>query len=374
MKLPFVSVPPPPPPTTKRDDDSAAAAAPISQSSSFAASAHSADSKKSTQKAVKREAAPVAKIHPLWPTLFNGWAPAPGVGSIDDDALAAEIPPVAYLHACLDAASYNVAFDGEVDEVADFMFGPATAEAVATFQACHGLPDTGVVDGPTWHALLVARFNAEGMEDNETAADKDDIADAVTAALAAPPPWGSRVDGGGAATHTSGPTTSAPLKCTWPALRRDDGGTDVALLQTLMSCHGYYCDEDESTYWTFGPTTEDALRTFQACAQLPDTGITCAVTWKALLSTLPRTEIVSSDEEQDLRVITTAAVKDLLAKPAFGFDFDALLTAHPKDGFEALVGAVVDASKDLARDGEGGSADGAIWLLGEQRWARRPVN
>jgi hypothetical protein len=36
-------------------------------------------------------------------------------------------------------------------------------------------------------------------------------------------------------------------------------------------------------WWTFGMGTENALGTFQASSGLPDTGLTCLLTWKALL-------------------------------------------------------------------------------------------
>ena len=36
---------------------------------------------------------------------------------------------------------------------ADGIFGPATAEAVRTFQSVFGLPVTGIVDYPTWYKI-----------------------------------------------------------------------------------------------------------------------------------------------------------------------------------------------------------------------------
>ena len=36
-------------------------------------------------------------------------------------------------------------------------------------------------------------------------------------------------------------------------------------------------------YWYFGTTTSNALGTFQASNGIPDTGLTCAATWRALL-------------------------------------------------------------------------------------------
>lgn len=36
---------------------------------------------------------------------------------------------------------------------ADGIYGPATAEAVRTFQGIFGLPQTGIVDYPTWYSI-----------------------------------------------------------------------------------------------------------------------------------------------------------------------------------------------------------------------------
>ncbi|MFQ5562817.1 MAG: chitosanase [Parvularculaceae bacterium] len=49
----------------------------------------------------------------------------------------------------LRAAGYEVAVDGQ--------YGPKTAGAVKVFQLDRGLPDTGVVDGPTYEALTAAQ-------------------------------------------------------------------------------------------------------------------------------------------------------------------------------------------------------------------------
>jgi len=69
----------------------------------------------------------------------------------------------------------------------------------------------------------------------------------------------------------------------WPVLRQEDGGSAVHHLQVLLMECGYNCEEDECRYWFFGPMTENALRTYQACNDLADTGCTDYATWELLL-------------------------------------------------------------------------------------------
>lgn len=64
--------------------------------------------------------------------------------------------PVVSLQAMLRELSfYYKDFPRIID---DGIFGPATQEAVAAFQRKFGLPVTGIVDNPTWDAIVLA-FN-----------------------------------------------------------------------------------------------------------------------------------------------------------------------------------------------------------------------
>eukprot|EP00892_Ulva_mutabilis_P012576 jgi/Ulvmu1/9691/UM055_0029.1 len=45
-------------------------------------------------------------------------------------------------------------FHPEEEDVKWWMFGSSTVRALSTFQACSGLPETGVCDVATWHALM----------------------------------------------------------------------------------------------------------------------------------------------------------------------------------------------------------------------------
>jgi peptidoglycan hydrolase-like protein with peptidoglycan-binding domain len=288
-------------------------------------------------------------VHPLWPklTAFTGDAP---LGVVDD----AGVAPIAFLHSSLLACGYNVADDDEVDAI---LFGPSTAEALATLQACCNLPDTGIVDSATWAALVGETLIAAGD------GNRDDAARHAAATLAAPPPWAALTHGAQPplrpAHHAPAPVAATPPASIWPTLRRDDGGAPVALLHALLACHGYYTDDDETDYWTFGSGTDMALRTFQACCSIVDTGVTCAATWRVLVTTLPELGAVDDD---DVEVKATVA-----AVQAWRGDSDAeALLSQGLPSFHALLQGVVDGSRDLSGDGR---AAGSVWLLGEQRWS-----
>jgi peptidoglycan hydrolase-like protein with peptidoglycan-binding domain len=53
------------------------------------------------------------------------------------------------------------------------MFGASTLSAVTTFQACCGLPETGVCDVETWTALLGPKAQPQDIE-NVFSGDSDD--------------------------------------------------------------------------------------------------------------------------------------------------------------------------------------------------------
>lgn len=238
-------------------------------------------------------------------------------------------------------------YPGE-EELELWLFGDSTQSALLTFQAMNGLPETGVADRDTWIKLLGPELQpviVSPSDEAEQGAEPADIAAPETPRQeSAPPssPWDNLFDssksigssGGSqagsrdtvpeaAASQASGPKSSAPKA--WPVVRLDDGGRAVHQLQCALEGAGYFCGDDEMLWWQFGGNTEASLRTFQACNGLPETGVSDTATWLALLG------------------------KD--AQPA------GLLDLHAKD-------PVYD------DDMEGHNHDGAVWLLGEQRWSR----
>ena len=236
------------------------------------------------------------------------------------------------------------------DEAKDFYFGPGTCAALETFQAIAGLPETGVADMDTWRALLGDALNDLRPPDADVVA----AADAVAAARAAPPPppsppvppppgdsvmvetWSEH-----RVTMEPGPhgvrvtetevdaaaviVTRSPPRAAWPILREGDGGRHVHELQVALNRAGFHCGDDDEQWWQFGDATYSALLTFQACSSLPESGVVDAATWVALL----------------------------------GPD------ATPEDG------AALSAGDGTDDDMLGHQHDGAVYLVGEQRWARK---
>jgi peptidoglycan hydrolase-like protein with peptidoglycan-binding domain len=96
---------------------------------------------------------------------------------------------------------------------------------------------------------------------------------------------------------------------------------------------GFHADSEDTKWWMFGVSTVSAVQTFQACNGLPESGVCCNRTWAALASTEPAAALAGTD-------------------------------AHPHH-------------LDLWRSGDSDDedleavADGHVYLLGEQRWARK---
>eukprot|EP00775_Hariotina_reticulata_P003407 gene3407-3680_t len=103
-----------------------------------------------------------------------------------------------------------------------------------------------------------------------------------------------------------------------------DGGREVHALQVTLGKAGYYCGEDEMRWWQFGSATLDALKTFQACNNLPESGVCDERTWMALLG--PDASPAVLDE--------------------------------------------VRGDESMYEDDMAAPHEGAVWLLGEQRWSK----
>ena len=231
---------------------------------------------------------------------------------------------MATMQSCLNDAGF---WAGEEDE-ADFYFGPSTADALCYFQASAGLPETGVCDAETWGALLGAeRYawgpppGAVGFEEASDAAAAaasaaGDAAASAAASAAAPASlsaaaasakawsetavtalvededasasgredlWGDEKSRNDIERREKSDPSGLKNAKKWPVLRPEDGGWETHKLQVLLDEQGYYSGEEDMEYWFFGVTTTNALGTFQASNGIPDTGLTCADTWRVLL-------------------------------------------------------------------------------------------
>ena len=225
---------------------------------------------------------------------------------------------MATMQSCLNDAGF---WAGEEDE-ADFYFGPSTADALCYFQASAGLPETGVCDAETWGALLGAEryawgpppgavgFEEAGDAAAGDAAAGDDASTAAPASLSAAAAsakawsetavtalvededasasgredlWGDEKSRNDIERREKSDPSGLKNAKKWPVLRPEDGGWETHKLQVLLDEQGYYSGEEDMEYWFFGVTTTNALGTFQASNGIPDTGLTCADTWRVLL-------------------------------------------------------------------------------------------
>jgi len=289
------------------------------------------------------------------------------------------------LHTALADEGY---YPGDED-IDDFYFGDSTQGAVMTFQACSGLTESGVVDKDTWTALLgpslelkesrnldeestqnlqspphsppidaflgnsadaagdetkpyAELFSARLQEDTAIGPDGevlstsnvlnihetgvfrdghvvDDVISLTQNSLKGSHGAERQTTVSVATSHTETQRTA------WPVLLEGDGGQEVHSLHVALSTAGFDPGEEDARWWQFGDSTLNALKTFQACSGLPESGVVDPGTWKALL----------------------------------GAD------AVPAEVDRLRSGASDD--EDLADVQNGGR----VWLMGEQRWENR---
>jgi peptidoglycan hydrolase-like protein with peptidoglycan-binding domain len=303
---------------------------------------------------------------PLEAELFYE-TPPPPLAFGDDDLFW-----VNQLHTGLVAKGY---YPGD-DDIEDFMFTDGTQRAVMTMQACEGLVESGVVDEATWKVLLGPELrplppNRKLTPYDEASDTEEHTTGAAAAAIcgndnvAALPASSSRNSDKGkpfielfSATMTDtfttnegedGKITTRSHKIDintedklinqttgkveeqeevditlekWPVLMEGDGGREVHALHVVLTREGYYPGEDDIRWWTYGDTTVTAVKTFQACQGMPESGVVDMKMWGVLM----------------------------------GGD------AVPSDIYKVKSGESDD--DDLAQNWDGDR----VWLMGEQRW------
>ncbi|GFR47646.1 hypothetical protein Agub_g9389 [Astrephomene gubernaculifera] len=283
--------------------------------------------------------------------------PPPELVQGDDD-----IYWLSRLHAALEQRGF---YPGEED-MENWFFGETTQAAVLAFQASVRLPETGVVDRPTWTALLGEAAAGE-LYDRGAAAEAAAVMAAVVTAVqtaesgdrsgdgastrspppvspppvssdavsaAAPPPPASSSSSSSAAAAAATAATAAGPPAQWPVLMEGDGGREVHALQVALCTRGFHCGEEDMRWWQLGEDSATALRYFQSCNGLPESGVCDERTWRALLGPA--------------------------AQPADLYD---IRLAANSDDEEGLEGGFEEDMEGVSR--------GRVWLLGEQRWERR---
>lgn len=262
------------------------------------------------------------------------------------------------LHVALVDEGY---FPGDED-IEDYFFGSQTQSALLTFQACSGLEETGCTDEATWRALLgddlVHKTSRDLTDDMNPLTDKSEVPDRDSSPAPSFPttsqakPFAELFtaetyevkrngDESETMTHvhdeklfedghvevtdeTVVSSSGTPKRKTWPTVLEGEGGQVVHALHVLLCEAGFYPCDDEMQWWQFGDSTMAAIRTFQACNGLAETGTANERLWKLL-----------AGDGADPSIV------------------DTLKSGNTDD-------------EDLSLE----NREGMVWLIGEQRWCR----
>ena len=260
------------------------------------------------------------------------------------------------LHVALVDEGY---FPGDED-IEDFFFGTQTQSALLTFQACCGLEETGCTDEATWKALLgdelkhkKSRDLTEDMNPLTEKTEGPEGDSSSTSGASKSKPFAELFSAETYEVQRSGDkketttyvhdekyfadghvevtdetvisSSSTTQRTTWPTVLEGEGGQVVHALHVLLSDAGFYPNDDELQWWQFGDSTVTAIKTFQACNGLAETGTVNERLWKML----------AGDD------------------------------AHPSMVDTLKSGKSDD--EDLSLEGR----EGMVWLIGEQRWEDR---
>lgn len=273
--------------------------------------------------------------------------PPPTLTMGDDD-----IYWVNQLHVALVDAGF---YPGDED-IDDFIFGESTQSALLTFQACSGIPESGMADMATWVELLGEDLEHKKSRDltedmnplteskaTETTKPQKPFAELFSSETIQVNVTHGSITSSVKETHSHDEkifkdghievedTDSVELqekvstRTEWPVLLEGDGGKEVHALHVLLENAGYWPGEDDLQWWQYGDSTVAAIKTCQACNGLPESGACDETMWQLLLG-----------------------------QNASPSDIDSIQSGNSDD-------------EDLAVDG----TDTRVWLIGEQRWEDR---
>ena len=232
-----------------------------------------------------------------------------------------DIKWMATLHKALDDAGFH---PGDED-MEEWLFQGGTQEALFFYQACNGLEETGIADAPTWEALLgpveAAKGEADKPKDADGASKRDDDKasekDSTTPVTPPRPVASASVtttttattkeetatvstkeskDDASASESTS--TTSASETVKRQMLMYGDGGVSVRYLQLVLAREGFFCGDEDTEWWQFGDSTENALKTFQESNKLTVTGTALPEVWDMMLEKHDPEEVLNECNDE----------------------------------------------------------------------------
>lgn len=171
-------------------------------------------------------------------------------------------------------------------------FGPGTERALKAFQAAEGLLVSGISDAATWAALNISTNHSDRLIATggsrpaaiRPPAPSEPEPEPVTP-VPMPVPKPRSVASQTAAVETAPRPVAKPVRPAQspasqpqdqPMLKAGASGTEVMVLQLALASKGFPVSS------RFGPSTEQAVRAFQASKGLAVDGIVGPVTWKAL--------------------------------------------------------------------------------------------
>ncbi|KAF6259771.1 hypothetical protein COO60DRAFT_1700641 [Scenedesmus sp. NREL 46B-D3] len=253
----------------------------------------------------------------------------------------------------------NAGFYPSDEEVESWVFGEATQGALLMFQACNDVAETGSTCDATWRKLLgeaeyeAAHANSSSSSStSNTPAVTDQQQEVVTYS------FGSSSSSNDAAALSSSSTSSkgssSSSSSSWPVLLDMDGGREVHALQVALGRQGYHCGDDEMRWWQFGSSTLDALKTFQGCGMAAALFGVCRC-W-------------SQDGGSTLDAFRTLQACNGLPESGATDERTWLALLGPEATPAQLQELRGDES--MYEDDMAASEEGAVWLLGEQRWSR----
>ena len=236
------------------------------------------------------------------------------------------------------------AMDKVIDQGAISTTGTSTTAAAAATPAAPSLDPSIPVDRVSAADTFFYTFGNGGMETETETETFTTRRSATSNSITSSTRWNPKEEStrddhlDDAAIACAKELSSKDLAHVWPVLREGDGGVLVLKLQLLLRHAGFYPDDDDTRWWQYGDSTVEAVKFFQACSSLPETGTVAEPTWRALLQ---------ADGMSDYDTVNAEVILQVEARN------------EDEESFETDLAAMNDPNHER------------VFLMGEQRWELR---
>lgn len=132
---------------------------------------------------------------------------------------------------------------------------------------------------------------------------------------------------------TPTPDTATPDTATPPVLV--PGSDDIfwmSKLHAALAAQGFHSGDEDMEDWYFGPSTQSALLTFQACSGLEESGVADQATWRALLGEQGYADLLSGAPSADAGGAASAGAAAATRNGASRVVVEKWPTLHEGDG------------------------------------------